>query len=176
MATARKHTTPSAGPVLQPPGNGHQPDETGDNRWLWLSLALVLVLGLAVILVLPGLIDTSQQQVAPPTGPADAGTVTVTAADANKAMQDWLQLRARLELENIAQWGEPGWSQSLEMADAGKRLLVQRNFSAARENFTRAVQGLQQLENGRGLLLSEALATGFDALAENDVATAVMQF
>jgi len=176
MAAARKHTRSSEGPILQPPGSGHQPGETGDNRWLWISLALVLVLGLAVILVLPGLIDTSQQQVAPPTGSADAGAVSVTAADANKAMQDWLQLRARLELENIAQWGEPGWSQSLEMADAGKRLLVQRNFSAARENFTRAVQGLQQLENGRGLLLSEALVAGFDALAENDVATAVKNF
>ena len=105
MATASKHTT--AGPVLQPPGNGHQPDETGDNRWLWISLALVLVLGLAVILVLPGLIDTSQQQAATSTGSADTRAVPATAADANKAMQDWLQLRARLELENIAQWGEP---------------------------------------------------------------------
>jgi tetratricopeptide (TPR) repeat protein len=174
MATASKHTT--AGPVLQPPGNGHQPDDTGDNRWLWISLALVLVLGLAVILVLPGLTDTSQQQAAASTGSADAGAVSVTAADANKAMQDWLQLRARLELENIAQWGEPGWSQAVDMAQAGERLLAQRNFSAAQQNFTRAVQQLQQLENGRGLLLSEALAAGFDALAENDVATAVKNF
>jgi tetratricopeptide (TPR) repeat protein len=174
MATASKHTT--AGPVLQPPGNGHQPDDTGDNRWLWISLALVLVLGLAVILVLPGLTDTSQQQAAASTGSADAGAVSVTAADANKAMQDWLQLRARLELENIAQWGEPGWSQAVDMAQAGERLLAQRNFSAAQQNFTRAVQQLQQLENGRGLLLSEALAAGFDALAENDVTTAVKNF
>jgi tetratricopeptide (TPR) repeat protein len=174
MATASKHTT--ARPVLQPPGNGHQPDDTGDNRWLWISLALVLVLGLAVILVLPGLTDTSQQQAAASTGSADAGAVSVTAADANKAMQDWLQLRARLELENIAQWGEPGWSQAVDMAQAGERLLAQRNFSAAQQNFTRAVQQLQQLENGRGLLLSEALAAGFDALAENDVATAVKNF
>ena len=183
MATA---TTPSAGPALQPPGNGQQPDKAGDNRWLWISLALVLVLGLAVILVLPGLIDTSQQQAATSTGSADAGAVSVTAADAgavsvtaadaSKAMQDWLQLRARLELENIAQWGEPGWSQAVELAQVGERLLAQRNFSAARENFTRAVQQLQQLENGRGLLLSEALAAGFDALAENDVATAVKNF
>ena len=176
MAAPRKQTRSSEGPVLQPPGNGHQPGETGDNRWLWIALALVLVLGLAVILVLPGLIDTSQQQVAPPTGPADAGAVSVTAEDANKAMQDWLQLRARLELENIAQWGESDWSQAVDMAQVGERQLVQRNFSAARENFTRAVQGLQQLENGRGLLLSEALAAGFDALAENDVATAVKNF
>jgi tetratricopeptide (TPR) repeat protein len=143
---------------------------------LWISLALVLVLGLAVILVLPGLIDTSQQQAAASTGSADAGAVSVTAADANKSMQDWLQLRARLELENIAQWGEPGWSQAVDMAQAGERLLAQRNFSAAQQNFTRAVQQLQQLENGRGLLLSEALAAGFDALAENDVATAVKNF
>jgi len=173
---ASNHTRPSAGPVLQPPGNGQQPGETGDNRWLWISLALVLVLGLAVILVLPGLIDTSPQQAAPSTDPAEAGAVSVTAADANKAMQDWLQLRARLELENIEQWGEPGWSQAVELAQVGERLLAQRNFSAAWENFTRAVQQLQQLENGRGLLLSEALAAGFDALAENDVATAVKNF
>jgi tetratricopeptide (TPR) repeat protein len=176
MATASKHTTPSAGPVLQPPGNGHQPDEAGDNRWLWLSLALVLVLGLAVILVLPRLIDTSQQQAAASTGSADAEAVSVTAADANKAMQDWLQLRARLELENIAQWGEPGWSQAVDMAQFGERLLAQRHFIAAKHNFTRAVQHLQQLENGRGLLLSEAMAAGHAALAEDDVATAVKNF
>jgi len=173
MAAARKHIRSSEGPVLQPPGNGHQPDETGDNRWLWISLALALVLGLAVILVLPRLIDTPQQQTAASTGPADAGAVSVTAADANKAMQDWLQLRARLELENIAQWGEPGWSQAVDMAQFGERLLVQRYFSAAKHNFTRAVQQLQQLDNGRRLLLSEALAAGFDALAGNDVTTAV---
>jgi hypothetical protein len=113
------------------------------------------VLGLTVILVLPGLIDTSQEQAAASTDAADTGAVSVTAADANKAMQDWLQLRARLELENIAQWGEPGWSQAVELAQVGERLLVQRNFSAARENFTRAVQGLLQLENGRGLLLAQ---------------------
>ncbi len=178
MAVASKHTTPPAEPVLQPPGNGHNPDGAGNegNRWLWISLALVLVLGLAVILVLPGFIDTSQQQAATSTGAVDIGAVPATGADANKAMQDWLQLRARLELENIAQWGEPGWSQAVEMAHVGERLLAQRNFSAAEQNFTRALQQLRQLDNGRGTLLAEALARGHGALAGDDVATAVMHF
>jgi len=178
MEASSKHTTPSAGPVLQPPGSGHRPGEGGDgaNRWLWISLALVLLLGLAVILVLPGWMDTSQQQAASSTDAAEIETVPVTATQANQALQDWLQLRARLELENIAQWGEPGWSQSLEMAAVGKRLLAQRNFSAAVQNLTRAVQLLQQLDNGRGTLLAEALAGGHEALSEDDVATAVMQF
>jgi len=91
-------------------------------------------------------------------------------------LQDWLQLRARLELENIAQWGEPGWSQALEMAQVGKRLLAQRNFSAAEQNFTRALQQSRQLDNGRGALLAAALARGHEALAGDDVATAVMHF
>ena len=178
MEVSSKNTIPSAGPVLQPPGNGHNPGETGNeaNRWLWISLALVLLLGLGVILVLPGLIDSSQQQTEISTAVAEVGVIPATATDANKALQDWLQLRARLELENIAQWGEPGWSQALEMAEVGKRLLVQRNFSAAVQNFGRAVQQLQQLDNSRGTLLAEALAGGFEALAGDDVATAVMQF
>ena len=178
MEAPGKHATPSAGPVLQPPGNGQHHSDTGNmaNRWLWISLALVLLLGLVVILVLPGLIDSPQQQAASSTAGAEVGAIPATATDANRAMQDWLQLRARLELENIAQWGEPGWSQALELADAGKRLLAQRNFSAAGQNLTRAVQKLQQLDNGRELLLSEALAGGLDALAGDDVSTAVMQF
>jgi tetratricopeptide (TPR) repeat protein len=178
MEVSSKNTIPSAGPVLQPPGNGHNPGETGNeaNRWLWISLALVLLLGLGVILVLPGLIDSSQQQKEISTAVAEVGVIPATATDANKVLQDWLQLRARLELENIAQWGEPGWSQALEMAEVGKRLLVQRNFSAAVQNLGRAVQQLQQLDNSRGTLLAEALAGGFEALAGDDVATAVMQF
>jgi len=178
MKDSSKHTMPSAGPVLQPPGSGHLPgDARGEaNRWLWISLALVLLLGLAVILVLPQLIDTSQQQAAPSIDTAEIGSVPATATDANKALQDWLQLRARLELENIAQWGEPGWSQALEKAEIGKRLLAQRNFSAAGENLGQATRLLQQLDSGRGALLAEALAGGFDALAEDDVATAVKQF
>lgn len=178
MKDSSKHTIPSAGPVLQPPGSGHLPgDARGEaNHWLWISLALVLLLGLAVILVLPGMIDTSQQQVAPSIDTAEIGSVPATATDANKALQDWLQLRARLELENIAQWGEPGWSQALEKAEIGKRLLAQRNFSAAGENLGQATQLLQQLDSGRGALLAEALAGGFDALAGDDVETAVKQF
>ena len=178
MEDSSKHTMPPAGPVLQPPGNGRNPGETGSeaNRWLWISLALVLLLGLAVILVLPGLVDTSQQHAAPSIDAAEVGTVPATATEANKVLQDWLQLRARLELENIAQWGEPDWSQALELAEVGKRLLAQRNFSAAGQNLGRAVQQLQQLDNGRETLLAEALTHGHEALAGGDVATAVMQF
>jgi hypothetical protein len=91
-------------------------------------------------------------------------------------MQEWLQLRARLELENIQRWGEPDWSQAAAAADDGARLLAQRQFTEATASYTRALQTLKRLYGSRDAQLAAALAAGEQALADNAVAVAAAQF
>jgi hypothetical protein len=161
-------------PELHPPG--YTPTASGsdtpDYRWLWLSLAVVLVLGLLVIFALPSLVNRP-----PPlaTTPVTASTPVANAA-ANQAMQDWLQLRAKLELENVSRWGEPQWSAAAAAADNGAHLLAQRRFDEAAANYNRALHTLEQLYAGRDSRLATALAAGEQALADNDVESAAAQF
>ncbi len=174
-----KQETPSTGrPDLQPPGSLPPAGvhESASNRGLWVSLSAVLVVGLAVILVLPRFVDRPQQYQASPE-PVPAAPASVTAsADANQAMQAYLKLRAKLELENVTRWGEPQWSQTGKTASTAAGFLSQRNFAAAAQNYTRALRELEQLENGRAARLVTALEAGEQALAANDVATAITQF
>ena len=163
-------------PDLRPPGGSHAGDDTDTQsyRWLWLSLAIVLVVGLLVIFALPGFVSQSQQETATP---APAGVARQAAnAEANQAMQAWLQLRAKLELENVSRWGEPDWSEAAAIADKGARLLAQRQFDEAAASYTRAVQTLEQLYSGRDARLATALAAGEQALADNNLKEAVAQF
>ena len=163
-------------PNLRPPGGSRAGDDTDTQsyRWLWLSLAIVLVVGLLVIFALPGLVSQPQQGAATP-APAGVSTADASVA-ANQAMQAWLQLRAKLELENVSRWGEPDWSEAAATADNGARLLAQRQFDKAAASYTRAVQTLEQLYAGRDARLATALAAGEQALADNNVNGAVAQF
>ena len=163
-------------PEFHPPGNTTQRgvSDTPDYRWLWLSLAVVLVLGLLVIFALPGFVNQPQPGSATPASAA-VSTPAVN-AEANQAMQAWLQLRAKLELENVSRWGEPEWSQAAAAADTGARLLAQRQFGEAAANYTLALHTLEQLYAGRDARLAKALAAGEQALVDNAVESAVEQF
>lgn len=172
----KPHPDAVEAPVLTPPGHTslQARGEAGNYRWLWLSLAAVLILGLAVIFILPTAIQSPQQA----TTPADSiVTPGVEYRDvANQAMQDWLQLRARLELGHASHWGEPAWSQSQQAADSGARMLAQRQFSDAARHYEQALQALQQLDSERDTRLAAALATAKQALANNQLEKAVEQF
>jgi tetratricopeptide (TPR) repeat protein len=163
-------------PELRPPG-GTLPQggpDTQGYRWLWLSLAAVLLLGLLVIFALPGIVGQPQPAAVAPV-PTVVNTPAASAA-ANQAMQDYLQLRAKLELENVSRWGEPDWSQATAAADSGARLLAQRQFAEAAASYTRALQTLEQLYAGRAARLAAALAAAEQALAANAIESAVAQF
>ena len=163
---------------MRPPGTLPTPGahDTENFRWLWIALAVVLVVGLAVILVLPRFVDRPQQsQASSESVPVVPDSVTAS-ADANQAMQAYLQLRAKLELENVTIWGEPEWSQAGKTASAAAGFLSQRNFGAAAENYSRALQDLERLENGRAARLVTALEAGEQALAGNNSAVAITQF
>lgn len=168
-------------PELHPPGSTlpQGGSDTENYRWLWLSLAVVLILGLLVIFALPGFVSQPQpgaitsEQATP--APVVVNTQAASNA-ANQAMQAWLQLRARLELENVSSWGEPDWSQAAAAADNGARLLAQRQFTEAAANYTRALQILEQVYGGRDAQLAAALAAGEQALADNAVEVAIDKF
>ena len=95
---------------------------------------------------------------------------------AHQSLQGYLQLRARLELDNAAAWGEPDWSEAAASASAADRYFSQRQFAAAARDYEAAHTRLQQLDASRAALLSAALEAGSRALAENDANTAAAQF
>jgi len=140
------------------------------------------MLGLVVVLVLPQLVSgptavspapvTTEPAAAPP----PAADPQAARHDAEQSLQAYLQLRARLELDNAARWGEPEWSQAAQAATAGDRLFGQRQFGMAAESYGVALQGLQVLDAGRGQRLATALESGRQALDADNGPLAVQHF
>ena len=162
-------------PDLHPPGSDKPGSsaETPGYRGLWLSLAAVLIVGLLVVLALPKLVSQPPSE---PVMPVTAVVPQVQSDEAAQAMQDYLQLRAKLELEQVSRWGEPDWSQAATTAATGSRQMAQRQYPEATASYTQARQRLEQLAAGREGRLSAALAAAEQALASGATATATGQF
>ena len=181
-------------PILRPPGTPLESDAgpVAAYRWVWLALAAVVVLSLAVIFLLPQLVSRSALPTTPKPGP-EAPTPPVVqvpqpapppaVADVDKArpqaeqvLQQFLQLQAKLALENAEVWGEPDWSQAAVRVASGDRLFGERRFADAAQAYGDASRKLQALQERRGLLLDAALDLGQRALAVDDAQTALIQF
>lgn len=169
-------------PGLQPPGRHLQPVEsdTGRHGLIWLALALVVILGLGVLLVLPKLVsgtadtdpDATSMQVPIKTPPSSVSDSAGSRNTAQQALQDFLRTRARLELANVATWGEPEWGRAVDGANRGNDLFTQRQFSLATEAFSESTELLLLLESERGQRLTAALDSGWQALDSDDSAAA----
>ncbi|MGB5486787.1 MAG: hypothetical protein WBN06_05325, partial [Lysobacterales bacterium] len=169
-------------PGLQPPGTHQQPTGTtaGQHGLIWLALVLVIVLGLGVLLVLPKLVsgtadpetDTTAQRMTVDSSKSPVQDSASSRSDAEQALQDFLHTRARLELANVAVWGEPEWGQAIEGADRGNHYFSQRQFSMAAEAFTAASELLLSLESESGQRLADALDSGWRALQDDDSTSA----
>ena len=173
---ARQQPGGSDPPVLQPPGQPSAAAAGEDYRWVWAALAVLLVLGLAVIFALPTLVgpvaeDSLPAEPIPPSGDSAAQRDT-----AHQALQAYLQLRARLELDNAGVWGEPAWSETAAGVSTGDRYFAQRQFAAAAREYQAARDRLQQLDASRALMLATSLEAAASALAANDAATAIARF
>ena len=163
-------------PVLHPPGQSPVEETGGDHRWLWIAMATLLMLGLAVIFALPALVGPVEDtpvaaESLPQTGESPAQRET-----AHQALQEYLRLRARLELENAGAWGEPVWSETAAAVSAGDRYFAQRQFAAAAREYEAARNQLQQLGNSRAEKLAASLEAASAALAVDDATTAIAQF
>jgi tetratricopeptide (TPR) repeat protein len=182
--------------VLRPPGQPY--DATGDAkvgyRWLWIALGLLVLLALAVIFALPAALDPVQQDpvqekaLPPPAsvalpqaqGPAASplpdGDSDAQREVAHRALQDYLKLRARLELEGAGSWAEPGWSEAATRASAADRYFARRQFAAAARDYQAALRRLQQIDADRPAQLARAIEQGRLALASDAVDAAVAHF
>ncbi|MBT8117615.1 MAG: hypothetical protein KJO66_07265, partial [Gammaproteobacteria bacterium] len=175
---ARRQSRVTDTTALQPPGRTHTATAGApeSNRWWWIALAALLLLGLAVIFALPRLVVPVHEATVPaqplPTA-GDAGDMRDTA---QQTLQTYLQLRARLELDNAGAWGEPDWSEAAARTSAADRYFAQRQFAAAARDYQAALDHLQQLEANRDVILADALEAAARALTANDVDTAIAQF
>lgn len=112
----------------------------------------------------------------PAPGPSTAGETAAMRERAQRALQGYLQLRARLELLNAGDWGEPDWSDSAARASAGDRYFAQLQFAAADKEYQAALGQLQRLEANRAVMLTSALEGAASALARDDVPDAIAGF
>jgi tetratricopeptide (TPR) repeat protein len=163
-------------PMLSPPGQAgdHRREPASRYTPVWISLAAVLLIGLAVVVLLPKFVA------GPPAGDASPQAVIPAGTDAqsvaNELMQAYLQLHARLLLENAPQWGKPWWGQAEEHALQGSGMFAQHKFTASANHYAAAIEILQELEGGRESRISDTLAIAYEALERNEVISAIENF
>ena len=175
---ARQRSRVTDSTVLQPPGQAHPNAEPVRSRgyWLWIVLAGLLLLGVAVIFVLPAIVSPPYEATVTPQGvveqttPMPVDTAAVRTA-AQQTLQTYLQLRARLELENAASWGADRMQAAAAEATSGDRQFAQRQFAAAGERYQTALELLQALDASRADILGMALKEATRALAKQDIDT-----
>ena len=186
-----KHDPGTAGgegktlPPLRPPGSGAgsdlPPKPAGGHR-LWYAFAFLLLLAVGIVLLLPQWLPPARdvggagESGAVPVARPTAQESVAARAQAEAALQSFLDLQAELELANAARWGEPNWSEAVAAAAEGDRLFGERRFAEAGERYQAARQGLQQLRDERPRLLKRALEDGWKALQANDSETAQARF
>lgn len=162
--------------MLTPPGQAEAGRREPASRYtgVWISLAAVLLVGLAVVVLLPKFVGQ------PPAGDATPEVVIPAGADAqsvaNELMQAYLQLHARLLLENAPQWGKTSWLQAEDHAAQGSSTFAQRKFTTSANHYATAIELLQELEGGREARLAETLAIAYEALERNEVILAIENF
>ena len=174
-------------PPLRPPGTPLDSDAStvAGYRWVWVALATVALLGLGVVFVLPQLVSRyatptpqerplAQDQI--PARPAVGEEADSARLQAEQTLQQFLQIQAKLELENAGVWGEPAWSQAAVRVASGDRLFGERRFADAEQAYADALHKLQNLQDKRGLLLDAALDLGQRALGNDDVQAALTEF
>jgi tetratricopeptide (TPR) repeat protein len=184
MNSGKRPAAPPEHPQFTPPGQlpGKEPGGRNGLRLTVLLLGMVVVLGLLVVFVLPGLVDRQVSRPDPPT-PRETVPQSVPAdesadarAEAEQSLQDYLELRARLELDNVSAWGEPEWGRSTALADDGDRHFSQRRFRPAADAYSGALALLQELANGMAQRYETAMTEGGQALAGNDSDTAIARY
>ncbi len=178
---------PSGEQPLRPPGSVIQPsvEAVPSRRWIiWVALVAALLLSLLVVLVLPRLVSGPAGGVQEPAMAPMAQVPAVIKPDkpeaverttAERTLQQFLQLQARLELGNAAVWGEPVWSEVADLVVSGDRMFGERRFADAAGAYADALYRLGQLDGRQESIFSEALQAGQSALEDNDPDTARVQ-
>lgn len=174
-------------PGLRPPGAGVPAETTGAGqnnpyRVVWALLGFVVALTLVVLVILPVMVAERTNDVSGPdlavapavtTPPLAAG---VARHDAEQALQGFLRLRAQPDLAGAETWAAEPWQAAMDRAAAGDEQYGRGHFGAAQSAYQDATEQLSALLASRGQRLTDNLAAGQRALANNEVALATEAF
>jgi tetratricopeptide (TPR) repeat protein len=168
-------------PVLIPPEGKTEVADTGKRKqvMVWVAMIAVAILGLLVIFVLPKIVsvpatDLTRSGPATPQQPPGQDP-SIVRRSAEKALQEFLRTRARLELANAMVWGDPEWSLALDDAKKGDRLFGQKQFAMARDTYGGALETLLSLDSEKEARFENAMGSAQQALEAND-STSAEQF
>lgn len=151
-------------------------------RMVWVLFGLVLVLTVAVLVILPSMVSVpnsdKQATVAEPakTNQPAPLAIGVVRHDAEQALQDFLRLRAQPGLSGVELWAAEDWQQAMATAAGGDDYFGHGKFELALSAYQGATKQLQALLDGRPQRLAETLASGWQALENNNVDSAVSAF
>ena len=151
-------------------------------RMVWVLFGLVLVLTVAVLVILPSMVSVpnsdKQATVAEPakTNQPAPLAIGVVRHDAEQALQDFLRLRAQPDLSGVELWAAEDWQQAMATAAGGDDYFGHGKFELALSAYQDATKQLQALLDGRPQRLAETLASGWQALENNNVDSAVSAF
>ena len=149
---------------------------------VWVLFGLVLVLTVAVLVILPSMVsvpNTDQQAgVAEPAKTIQPAplAVGVVRHDAEQALQDFLRLRAQPGLVAVEVWAAEEWQKAMATAASGDDYFGHGKFDKALSAYQDASKLLQALLDSRPQRLTETLASGWQALQQNHVDSAMSAF
>jgi len=174
-------------PGLRPPDSKAQKtaaNAEGSNlqRMVWALFGFVAALTLVVLVLLPAIVAERPADdvtaALKPVQPNRPPTLAVGVArdDAERALKDFLRLRAQPDLANAQVWAAEDWQLALETAVEGDGSYGRGRFTEALSAYKKATQQLQTLLDGRPQRLSATLAGGWQSLQQNDVDAAISAF
>lgn len=168
--------------VTSHPAHDESKRMQGLYRMVWVLFGLVIVLTIAVLVILPSIVNVQtpdQQAVVPapvqtnqPAPPA----VSVVRHDAEQALQDFLRLRAQPGLAEVEVWASADWQRAMATAAEGDDHFGHGKFEMALSAYHDASGQLQALIEGQPQRLQETLASGWQALQQNNAEKAVSAF
>lgn len=160
----------------------------GGARRLWGGLGGLLVLLAAVVFVLPDWV-AERRAAAPPAerpsaassapveAPADVIRRLVDARRAADAVRERLEpLREALEARAVEQWGRAEYAALLAGIVAGEGAYARRDYERALADWEQALAAAEALEQRRGEIVAEALATAGAALEAGRAVAATEAF
>lgn len=166
-----------------------QQHQQKQNKVLWGIFAVLLLLAAGVFFVLPRYVGPAQAPapiVVTPPQPGAAAAVAMSPFEeaqrlrqreaAQNTLATLLELQARLEDKNVANWAADEFAAGIEFARQGDEAYRTQDFAAADALYQQGVDALQAILDGEQTLFDTQVAAGEAALAAADAAAATQAF
>jgi tetratricopeptide (TPR) repeat protein len=186
----QKTPVTSRPPVLRPPQSGSGQDNPKNSfNSIIVVVLLVCLLGAAVFLInfqphqktalLQAPPTAAPQHPPPQTDPPileSNGLPNPENLKAEKMLEDWLKIQAKMEAENVAVWGGAMYESALALSAHGDTLFKENKFLAAQDAYQNALKILIKLESDKENIFQQAMEHGTAALAANKSQEATKAF